>query len=164
MISYSIAKDFSPHPMGAEDGAKFRNLLMVWLSSGRPISIDLDGTCGYASSFLHAAFSGIKGDITFISRNDLSLIKEIEQYRRENQKLEGKDFHIPTSVLLSRLEKHRDYLYQEIQDERKKTPRWMFWRQSTLRHLEGAAAAYDYEITQLLNHSSSWQPFWEKLK
>lgn len=66
------------------------------------------------------------------------------------------DHLIPVSVILSRLEKHRD----EIERSREKTPRWRFIRR---QRLLGAQTAYAYEIEQLLEKSSGWQPFWQDI-
>ena len=63
---------------------------------------------------------------------------------------------LPVSLILSRLEKHRD----EIAKSREATPRWRFVRR---QRLLGAEAAYTYEIEQLLEKSSSWQPFWREI-
>ena len=49
------------------------------------------------------------------------------------------DHVLPVSVILSRLEKHRD----EIAKSRAATPRWRFIRR---QRLLGAQAAYAYEI------------------
>ena len=67
------------------------------------------------------------------------------------------DHVLPVSVILSRLEKHRD----EIAKSREATPRWRFIRR---QRLLGAQAAYAYEIEQLLEKSSSWQPFWRDIR
>lgn len=63
---------------------------------------------------------------------------------------------LPVSLILSRLEKHRD----EIAKSREATPLWRFVRR---QRLLGAEAAYTYEIEQLLEKSSSWQPFWREI-
>jgi len=66
------------------------------------------------------------------------------------------DHVLPVSVILSRLEKHRD----EIEKSRETTPRWRFIQR---QRLLGAQAAYAYEIEQLLEKSSGWQPFWKNI-
>lgn len=62
----SIAKDFSPTPAGrySTDGPKsgehFRELLLVpALAQQADVTVDLDGTLGYGSSFLEEAFGGL---------------------------------------------------------------------------------------------------------
>lgn len=67
--------------------------------------------------------------------------------------MEAADHLIPVSVLHSRLEKHRE----ELKAERDALPFWQ-WRRRI--KLDGAIGAYAYEIEQLLEHSSKWQPFW----
>jgi len=64
------------------------------------------------------------------------------------------DHVVPVSVILSRLENHRD----EIGRTYARTPHWRFIRR---QRLLGAQAAYAYEIEQLLEISSGWQPFWQ---
>ncbi len=66
------------------------------------------------------------------------------------------DHVIPVSVILTRLENHRD----EIARTHARTPRWRFVRR---QRLLGAQAAYAYEIEQLLEISSGWQPFWQDI-
>lgn len=67
------------------------------------------------------------------------------------------DHHIPVSVIVSRLEKHRDEIMREID----RTP---WWRRKRLAMLWGAWGAYAYEIEQVTEISSSWQPFWKELR
>ncbi len=62
----SIAKDFSPSPAGRylEDGpysgAAFRDeILIPAINQYDTITIDLDGTSGYGSSFLEETFGGL---------------------------------------------------------------------------------------------------------
>lgn len=62
----SIAKDFSPVPAGRHltdgpfPGEKFRDSILVpALEHFDEITIDLDGTEGYGSSFLEEAFGGL---------------------------------------------------------------------------------------------------------
>jgi STAS-like domain of unknown function (DUF4325) len=62
----SVAKDFSPSPAGRyiEDGpfpgAVFRdNMLVPALKSNDQVTVNLDGTDGYGSSFLEEAFGGL---------------------------------------------------------------------------------------------------------
>lgn len=62
----SIAKQFSPTPAGRyEDdgpfpGQKFRDeLLLPALKTNEQVTVDLDGTAGFGSSFLEEAFGGL---------------------------------------------------------------------------------------------------------
>jgi len=93
----SIAKDFSPYPAGrfATDGphsaeAFMTEVLLPALERYEVLSIDLDGTYGYPSSFLEEAFGGIvrkgfkpselQGRLNFISESDLHLAHRIWEY------------------------------------------------------------------------------------
>lgn len=71
--------------------------------------------------------------------------------------METQSHAVPVSVLLSRLEKHRD----EIDAAYQKTGWWQIVKR---QRLKGAKAAYDYEIEQLLEITARWQPFWKELK
>ncbi|WP_205690326.1 STAS-like domain-containing protein [Comamonas serinivorans] len=99
----SIARDFSTVPAGryATDGdvsgEVFREcLLRPVLLKGLQVTIDLDDTEGYGSSFLEEAFGGLvregftanqlKTMITFISHEDPSLIEEILTYIDDAQR------------------------------------------------------------------------------
>jgi STAS-like domain of unknown function (DUF4325) len=62
----SIAKDFSPVPAGRHltdgpfPGSKFRDAVLVpALEAFDQVTIDLDGTEGYGSSFLEESFGGL---------------------------------------------------------------------------------------------------------
>ena len=62
----SIAKDFSPTPMGRyadqhpRSGEFFRDsMLLPALKEAGEVTVDLDGTLGYGSSFLEEAFGGL---------------------------------------------------------------------------------------------------------
>jgi STAS-like domain of unknown function (DUF4325) len=66
----SVASDFSATPGGRFEkdgefsGEAFRNgvvmpLLKASLASGEKLHVDLDGTAGYATSFLEEAFGGL---------------------------------------------------------------------------------------------------------
>lgn len=95
-FTLSIAKSFSTAPAGryASDGPTsgevFRiNMLRPALIDHKHVIVDLDGTQGYASSFLVGAFLGLnkyqrlvgrEWSIEFKSDEDLSLIVEIEEY------------------------------------------------------------------------------------
>ena len=61
----SVARDFSPHPgprlirQGKFSGEKFRKVLVAALSTAERVTVDLDGTTGFGSSFLEEAFGGL---------------------------------------------------------------------------------------------------------
>ena len=63
----SIAKDFSPTPAGRYrsdgpfPGEKFRDdlLLPALRKDTEPVTVELDGTAGFGSSFLEEAFGGL---------------------------------------------------------------------------------------------------------
>ncbi len=91
-----IGKDFSRYPAGRYktdgpfSGELFReNFLIPVLDDNGHITIELDSTAGYGSSFLEEAFGGlirlgyssnqIKTAIT-LNSEDPSLIEEIEEY------------------------------------------------------------------------------------
>lgn len=94
----NIAKDFSRYPYGRyrkyseTSGEVFReDHLIPALKEFDKITIELDGTEGYGSSFLDEAFAGLirgegldKNDIQkrleFISNDDPSLIDEVKTY------------------------------------------------------------------------------------
>ena len=69
MIQLVIAEDFSKAPAGQEDGRRFR---LHWLHpmflravvTGEKLLVDLDGCCGYATSFLRETFGGLAEQYT----------------------------------------------------------------------------------------------------
>lgn len=92
----NVARDFSRYPAGRylEDGPAsgqlFRdNFLIPALKEGRLLTIELDGTRGYGSSFLEEAFGGavrigytpqiVKDTFKLVSE-DKSLVEEIRDY------------------------------------------------------------------------------------
>jgi hypothetical protein len=92
----NIAKDFSRYPAGRVttdgpySGQKFREeFLEPVIKAGKKLTIELDGTRGYGSSFLEEAFGGlvrvgypsekILSLLTF-KTNDDSLTIEIKEY------------------------------------------------------------------------------------
>ncbi len=91
----NIAKDFSRYPAGRffEDGPysgqKFREeILKPALEANKDITLELDGTRGYGSSFLEEAFGGLVREcierekvlaIKLVT-SDESLIEEITEY------------------------------------------------------------------------------------
>lgn len=94
----NIAKDFSDSPGaryyddGDFSGQEFREtILLKYFDSFDEIEINLDGTEGYATSFLEESFGGLarlKGidlvlkKIKFISEEEPDLIEEIKEYIR----------------------------------------------------------------------------------
>lgn len=86
-MRFSIAKDFSRHPAGARiadgpnSGEALREQLLDLLHDHRVVEVNLDGTRGFGSSFLRAAFRGLGRDrIKPVSRTDPSLVLEINEY------------------------------------------------------------------------------------
>jgi hypothetical protein len=92
----SIAKDFSRYPAGREkddgdwNGERFRNdFLVPSIEKKEKITVLLDGTRGYGSSFLEEAFGGLVRlgfdkqlvqKLIELESKDQSLIEEIEEY------------------------------------------------------------------------------------
>lgn len=75
----NVARDFTRFPSGrfkrngSTSGETFREDFMEpLLKNGENISIELDGTIGYGSSFLEEAFGGLIRSLK-ISSNDLNL-------------------------------------------------------------------------------------------
>ena len=64
-MNISVAEDFSRFPAGRflDDGpfpgAKFREQLVEALRKSKDVTVQLDGTMGYGSSFLEEAFGGL---------------------------------------------------------------------------------------------------------
>lgn len=97
-IIINIADDFSPFPAGRHlndgpySGEGFlKQKLVPALQQAGKIKIILDGTLGYGSSFLEAAFGGLvrlkrwdlqelEQRIEFVSETDFNLIPEIKSY------------------------------------------------------------------------------------
>lgn len=106
MTSYQIhvASEFSRFPAGRfrtdgpHSGEKFReDFLVPALRDGKRVTVLLDGTLGYGSSFLEEAFGGLVREhgfsandlhknLTVHSANDRSLITEIWSYIDEASK------------------------------------------------------------------------------
>lgn len=97
MIMVSVAKDFTRFPAGrykrngATSGEAFRErFLEEPLRRGEDITVDLDGTVGYGSSFLDEAFGGVvrslkvKAEFVLahltIKSVDSDLVDEVRQY------------------------------------------------------------------------------------
>lgn len=86
-VVINIATDYSKTPGGYHDGFNFKSELLVpALNSGNNVTVQMDGTRGYASSFLEGAFSSLKWlypDIEQklkIESKDSSLHLEISEY------------------------------------------------------------------------------------
>ncbi len=87
---YSVAKDFSRFPAGRgkDDGPRsglhLREEMSSLLREESVLVVDLDGTLGYGSSFLEAAFSGLcrEGQVRVESAEDPSLVLEVMGYVR----------------------------------------------------------------------------------
>lgn len=104
-LTINIAKDFSPIPgarypiEGDYSGQEFRqNILAPKLNeaiqNNEILTVNLDGTLGYGTSFLEEAFGGlirtdkfsfadIKDHLKFICNDDPSYIDEINSYMEE---------------------------------------------------------------------------------
>lgn len=81
--------------LGPSSGEEFREWIEKELSSYSDITIDLDGTEGYGSSFLEEAFGGLirsgvslekVKSIKFISNEEPDIILEINDYINEAMK------------------------------------------------------------------------------
>jgi hypothetical protein len=104
-LTLSVAKQFSTTPgprkeeEGEYSGENFLNNLLLpnfklALQSSSVLTVDLDGTAGYATSFLEAAFGGLARiydpqtvikHIDFKSNDEPYLIDEIKSYIAEAQ-------------------------------------------------------------------------------
>lgn len=97
MIMVSIASNFTRFPSGRykrngeTSGEGFRErFLEAPLQRGEHVTVDLDGTVGYGSSFLEEAFGGVvrhlhlKADYVLshltIKSTDPELVNEVRQY------------------------------------------------------------------------------------
>lgn len=97
MMKINIAKDFSRYPSGRfmkngdTSGEAFREKkLLPPLLAGESVTVELDGTIGYGSSFLEEAFGGVARKLNLTSQvlfekitlasSDKLLIEEIKQY------------------------------------------------------------------------------------
>lgn len=97
MMKINIAKDFSRYPSGRfmkngdTSGEAFREKnLLPSLLAGESVTVELDGTIGYGSSFLEEAFGGVARKLNLTSQvlfekitlvsSDKLLIEEIKQY------------------------------------------------------------------------------------
>ena len=85
-----IAEAFSPYPgpryakLGDYSGEEFREeILIPALKKGGPLTVDLDGTKGYGSSFLEEAFGGAVRKGYGITRQNVNFITEDESLESE---------------------------------------------------------------------------------
>ncbi|MET0155974.1 MAG: STAS-like domain-containing protein [Rickettsiales bacterium] len=104
MIEINVANQFSRFPYGRKkehtktSGEAFREgLLLPALKKAAPdetVTVVLDGTSGYGSSFLDEVFGGlvrknnfsqqdVESKIVIVSKEDPLLIEEIRQYVKE---------------------------------------------------------------------------------
>jgi STAS-like domain of unknown function (DUF4325) len=107
-VIISVADDFSRYPAGRSrthgpnSGERFREELL-WPNLSNPlnsVTVKLDGTRGYNSSFLDEAFAGLLREHPMLSNDleqrlvligkDASIVEEIWGYIRE-QKARGKN-------------------------------------------------------------------------
>lgn len=84
--------------LGPSSGEEFKNWLKKELEKDCELTVDLDGTEGYGSSFLEEAFGGLIRDgidsqivrnIKFISDEEPELIDEIKEYIEDEVKKHG---------------------------------------------------------------------------
>ncbi|ASJ39643.1 hypothetical protein TI24_19430 [Vibrio vulnificus] len=87
--------------LGPSSGEDFKNWIKKELERDKDLTVDLDGTEGYGSSFLEEAFGGLIRDgidanivrsIKLISYEEPELIEEINEYiEDEAEKQEGQE-------------------------------------------------------------------------
>jgi hypothetical protein len=97
MIVINIAKDFTRFPSGRfkkngeTSGQAFREKFLEQpLKEGQEITVELDGTIGYGSSFLEEAFGGLVRSLKIqpaqlktkvhIHSTDQTLVDEVNEY------------------------------------------------------------------------------------
>lgn len=100
MTRVSIAKDFTRYPAGrykrngSTSGEAFRErFLLEPIRRGEHVTVDLDGTLGYGSSFLEEAFGGVVRRLNLpahvvlerliVTSSDPELGEEVRQYIRD---------------------------------------------------------------------------------
>jgi hypothetical protein len=113
VIKLSVAEDFSKFPSegaSSTSGASFRSIIRNCLNHNpnAPIHINLDGTIGYASNWLEAAFGGL--DLEYPNRiiilsSDDSLIIETNQYLKDSL------FNKPKAYVLQSGYMSEEYVY-----------------------------------------------------
>jgi hypothetical protein len=97
MLKINVAKDFTRFPSGRfrkngnTSGQAFReDFLETPISNGEHVTVELDGTIGYGSSFLEEAFGGLVRSLKIkaprvkslltLDSSDPALLEEIEGY------------------------------------------------------------------------------------
>lgn len=97
MITVNVARDFTRFPAGrfkdkgSTSGQEFRERFLEGpVARGERVSVELDGTIGYGSSFLEEAFGGLVRvlkssedevlGLIELKSEDKSLIEEIRSY------------------------------------------------------------------------------------
>jgi hypothetical protein len=100
MITINVAKDFTRFPSGRfrkngdTSGEAFREIyLEPHLKVGEKVSVELDGTIGYGSSFLEEAFGGLVRSLRLkpavlnsnllIKTEDTALLDEVNGYMED---------------------------------------------------------------------------------
>lgn len=103
MIVVNIARDFTRFPSGRSklkgdtSGEAFREkFLETPIREGKEITVELDGTIGYGSSFLEEAFGGLIRslnippirllEILHVTSSDPTLVDEVQGYILDAQK------------------------------------------------------------------------------
>jgi len=90
---FSVAEDFSRFPGGRTDadgpysGEHLREILTRIKKPDTITVVDLNGTMGYGSSFLEAAFGGLGGEFFEFVSDDPSLVTEIRSYLPSREEL-----------------------------------------------------------------------------
>ena len=94
-VTINVRDDFSPYPGSRKEeaslfsGEAFRNeCLLPALDIAKRVTVELDGTQGYGSSWLEEAFGGVVRDgydpsVILLVSEDAELINEINDYIRE---------------------------------------------------------------------------------
>ena len=90
MKTINISTDFSRYPglrykrLGDHSGEEFRdNLLIPALRDEGGVSIELDGTKGYGSSFLEEAFGGAVRQGFKLTEQELNLVSDDDYLKQE---------------------------------------------------------------------------------
>ncbi len=104
MLKINIAKDFTRFPSGrfrkngSTSGEAFRqDFLETPIRNGEQITVELDGTIGYGSSFLEEAFGGLVRSLKIqapkiktlltLESSDSTLVEEINGYIEDASRL-----------------------------------------------------------------------------
>jgi len=91
----NIAKDFSKIPAGKFltdgpfPGEAFRKQLIAAIQENDEVIVNLDGGCGYGSSFIDGAFGDLELEVdtdklSFVSEEDKELIIEVWYYIKKS--------------------------------------------------------------------------------